>query len=624
MSKKKQSGKTQNSNRQSKKEQTSKGQPRKEQLSKRQPYKIHPGKGQALWPRVRTGAANLLKEPAFYIYLIAVVIYLPWFFPNLSDIAPWDETYYIVNGKEIFSGQLPYLADGPLYNFIAGFIALFFNNSPFWLIHVNSLMRFLTFSFIFIATWEVGKVFKDYFNPVILFGFLFISPILTQNFEYPTDLLFAGLSALAFARMVTFIKTKQIHHVWWASFWLGLGMLTRGDAMIVIAGLTIFIVWFGVKQHRWWRLVMAVLIPFLAVTAGYVLLRGVITGDFETGMGDRSYTAFEQGQEVDLPEEGGRFAAPTESYYVARELFGTPEENEFSVFRAISRNPQAYLSRLWAVIKSAPGLFLTAYYRRHAIIIALLAVRGLFAMFKKNRILAALNVIWVLPLGAGIARTLVRVGYFRLFYFVIYILAIFGLKALLDSLTKNREGLIWAGILGGVLVIALLKGDDSIQVSMTVFLCWLLLAYLLSRGSTAYPHWEYQAMLLLLAASLLLRTGILIYEPRSLGEEIQEKASLALREVTQPGDDVLTCTPSVVFLADRQVANFCGADIPNFESSEAFITWMEAQDFEAIYLDRAVPPVLKDLILDQRGRALTQVFVDQNEDVYIYKLDWDD
>ena len=131
-------------------------------------------------------------------------------------------------------------------------------------------------------------------------------------------------------------------------------------------------------------------------------------------------------------------------------------------------------------------------------------------------------------------------------------------------------------------------------------------------------------MLLLLAASLLLRTGILIYEPRSLGEEIQEKASLALREVTQPGDDVLTCTPSVVFLADRQVANLCGADIPNFESSEAFIAWMEAQDFEAIYLDRAVPPVLKDLILDQRGRALTQVFGDQNEEVYIYRLNRDD
>jgi len=99
------------------------------------------------WLNIRDGLISLVKEPAFYIYLISLVIYLPLFFPNLSDIGAWDETYYIVNGKEIFSGVWPYLADGPLINFFAGFIYLFFRGSPFWLIHVNSLLRFVLFSF---------------------------------------------------------------------------------------------------------------------------------------------------------------------------------------------------------------------------------------------------------------------------------------------------------------------------------------------------------------------------------------------------------------------------------------------------------------------------------------------
>ena len=595
---------------------SSKGQSQKQP---RTPQKDQPI--QVFWHWIRQGVTKLLREPAFYVYLIAVVIYLPWFFPNLSDIAPWDETYYIVNGREIFSGKLPYLADGPLYNFIAGFITLFFKNSPFWLIHVNSLMRFLTFSFLFVATWEVGKVFKEYFNPLILFGFLFISPILTQNFEYPTDLLFAGLSALAFARMVHFVKTKQIRHVWWASFWLGLGMLTRGDALILIAVLTLFVVWFGFKQHRWWRLVLAVLIPFLALTGGYVLLRGAITGDFETGMGERSYTAFEQGQEVDMPDEAGRFAAPTESYYVARELFGTREENNQSVFQAIARNPRAYLNRLQAVAKSLPGLFLTAYYRRDAILLAMLAIRGLIALWKKKKYaLTALSVLWVLPLSAGVARTLVRVGYFRLFYFVVYVLAIIGLRALLDSLKKNREGLIWVGLLSSVLVASFIFDDDAIKMGMTVYLCWLLLAYLLSQRSKKYQHWQIMAMLLLLSSALLLRTGVIVFQPRVLGEETQESAALVLRDVTRPGDDVLTCTPSVVFLADRNVANFCGADIPEFDSSEDFIAWMRAQGFEAIYLDRAAPEVFRDLTLEQRRKSLTQVFSNKDGEAYIFLL----
>ena len=583
--------------------------------------KKKPTKWQVFWQKIRSGVVKILTEPAFYIYLIAVVIYLPWFFPNLSDIAPWDETYYIVNGREIFSGQLPYLADGPLYNFLAGFITLFFNNSPFWLIHVNSIMRFLTFSFLFVATWEVGKVFKDYFNPLILFGFLFVSPFLTQNFEYPADLLFAALSAIAFSQMVMFFKTKALCHVWRASVWLGLGMLTRGDAMIIIAALVVFVVWFGYKHHKWWRLIMAVLIPFLSITAGYVLLRGLITGDFETGMGDRSYTAFEQGQEADMPDEAGRFAAPTESYYVARELFGTREENDQSVFRAISRNPRAYLSRLWAVSRSLPGLFLTAYHRRDAIFLALLALRGLIALAQKKKYsLAVLHLIWVLPLSAGIARTLVRVGYFRLFYFVVYVLAIYGLKALLDSLKKNREALIWVVMLGSVLVASFIIKDDAIKMGMIVYLCWLLLAYLLSQRSKKYQQWQLMAMLLLLSSALLLRTGVVVFQPRVLGEDTQEKAALVLREVTEPGADVLTCTPSVVFLANRNVANFCGADIPEFASSEDFIVWMRAQGFDAIYLDRAAPDIFRDLTLDQRRTALTQVFSTANGEAYIFLL----
>ncbi len=577
-----------------------------------------------LWARLRQGACSLLREPAFYIYLISVVIYLPWFLPTLSDIAPWDETYFIVSGKGLLSGELPELGYGPLLSLVASLGYLPFRNSPFWLIHANSLSRFFLFSFVFVGAWQAARALREEFHPLILYGFLFLTPLLTYNYEYPADLLFAPISAIAFAQAVYFVRTRAIRHVWWASFWLGLGMLTRGDALILAVAFAAFVLILGWKRQAWWRLLLAAVIPFLAFSAGYVLLRGAVTGDFDTGMSDRSYTAFEQGQEMDMPVGDARFGAPTESYYVARELFGTPEENDYSVFRAIARNPAAYLRRLVNVLWSLPGLFLTAYYRRYAVFIAALALRGLVALIKQKKFsLAILHLLWVLPLSAGIARTLVRVGYFRLFFFVVLSLAVIGVKALLDSLKTSREVLIWAGGMGAVLALALMVGDRHIQFSMTVFLCWLLLAYLLSRRSDSLANWQPMALLLLFSAGLMLRGGFLIYAPRNLAERPREQASLALREVTAPEDYVLTCTPSVVFLAERQVANFCGSDIPEFQTSQDFILWMQAQHFSAIYLDSASPGFFIELVRDQTGRALTQVFGTESGEASIFLVTGD-
>ena len=99
---------------------------------------------------------NLALNPTLFIYLISAAIYLPWFLPNLSDIGPYDETYYLISGRHLLAGNLPDLASGPLISLLYQMTYLPFRNSPFWLIHANSLGRFLLFSFLFMATYFVG------------------------------------------------------------------------------------------------------------------------------------------------------------------------------------------------------------------------------------------------------------------------------------------------------------------------------------------------------------------------------------------------------------------------------------------------------------------------------------
>lgn len=390
----------------------------------------------------------LLTSPSFYIYLFSVFLFLPYFLPNLSDITPWDETYYLLSGKELVNGVIPSLSGSPMTAIFYAICYLPFRTSSFWLVQMDSLGRFLLFSGVFLGFWQVGKALKSHINLMILWGFLLLSPALVTIYEYPADPLFITFSALAFSQAIRFITTWELKHLKWASFWLGMGMLTRGDALVLILALVVFMVVVALKKDKWWRIALAGIIPFVVLTGGYILLRGVITGDFATGMGPYSYVVFEQGQEVDLQGGTQRFSGPTESYYVARQLFGTPEENDYSMFNAIRRNPEAYIRRLKAVVTWIPGVFLSAHYRRYAPLIVLLAIRGLVEYFRKKEInLALLHLVWFLPFGAVMARTLVRPGYFYMFLFVTFALTAKGLVAILENLKQGWEKYLWGAFL---------------------------------------------------------------------------------------------------------------------------------------------------------------------------------
>lgn len=567
---------------------------------------------------------SLLTSPVFYTYLFMVLLYLPYFLPNLIDISPWDETYYVLGGQRLFNGVFPAFSASPMSAIFYAICYLPFKASPFWLVQMDSLGRFLLFSGVFLGFWEVGKALKSEFNPLILWGLLFLSPALVVIYEYPADPLFITFSALAFSQAVRFISTGELKHLGWASFWLGVGMLTRGDALVLFVGMTVFMILFCRKENKWWRVILTAIIPFIALAGGYILIRGVITGDFATGMGPYSYTVFEQGQEVDLQGDTQRFAGPTESYYVARQLFGTPEENNYSMFNAIRRNPEAYIRRLKAVVTWIPGVFLSAHYRRYAPLIVLLAIRGLIEYFRKRKVkLGLLHLIWFLPFLAVIARTLVRPGYFFMFLFVTFALVAKGLTAILDNLQKGWEKYLWLVIFGGGVIFAYSRGEDGVMLAMLVYLLWMVLSILLSKQNEKVPNWKSMALLLLLAAGLMLKVDYRIYSPRSLGADYREQASLALREATESDAIVLTGTPSVVLMADREVANFSSSDIPEFDSSDDFIEWMAVQGFTAVYLDSEAPQILWDLVFDQDGKALRVVWADEADEAYIFLLNTD-
>ena len=122
-----------------------------------------------IWERGKQCFLNILTSPSFYIYLFSVLLYLPYFLPNLSDITPWDETYYLLSGKELINGVIPSFSGSPMTAIFYAICYLPFRSSSFWLVQMDSLGRFLLFSGRisgFLAGWESAQVLPQSDDPL--------------------------------------------------------------------------------------------------------------------------------------------------------------------------------------------------------------------------------------------------------------------------------------------------------------------------------------------------------------------------------------------------------------------------------------------------------------------------
>ena len=103
---------------------------------------------------------------------------------------------------------------------------------------------------------------------------------------------------------------------------------------------------------------------------------GIQTGDFTIGTIERTYDNFEAGHQSIYSGEG-EINPVFEAKQEARRVFGTPEENNYSVFRAIARSPSVYLQRVVSEASKLPRQVLNAYGIRLAVPLVRFAARGL-------------------------------------------------------------------------------------------------------------------------------------------------------------------------------------------------------------------------------------------------------
>jgi hypothetical protein len=556
------------------------------------------------------------KSLPFVVYLINVAVLFTLFLPNLTDLNLWDEAVYINSGRLLVEGQVTQFASSPLVSLFYGLLYLIVQHNPFWLLLADALGRVIVFTLFFSGAYLVARELSRFFNPLIMLGLLTAMPLVVDMFNFPSDPLFAALSGFTFWQVMRFFNSRKIKHLWFASLLLGLAASARNDGLVLFPILIVVSLIIFLPNRRWWLAILACIVPFSVIVGGYILFAGFMTGDYNPGISERTYSNFEAGHEI-IYSDPGRTNPTIEAYIEARRVFGTPEENDYSIVTAILRNPAVYLSRLKAIIKTFPSSLNDAYGIKYTVILLLLAMRGVFELIKKKEIKLLITMgLWITPLAVGFVNTIIRLGYIRFPYFILYSLAGVGLYALVSNMKNRLEVIPWVIVSLAIGVTALLAGKTAVYYGIYIFFIGLLVAWYLSWKFRSEKNNQHILLLVFLCAGLVLHGNYPGPKKWQLGVNGDEAASLYMSQSLPKDSLVLAGTPAAVWMARLHYAGLNSADLPTFADEIEFARWVY-QNFDAIYIDHTVSPYFLEMIEKRIGKEYLRVFSAEDGDYQV-------
>lgn len=558
--------------------------------------------------------------PATVLYLLNALLVYAVFFPRLSDLNAWDEAAMIASGPGLLQGGWPIFADNPLLALFYALTYLPFRSSPLWMVYSADLGRFLLFSLLWLGTAQVARHLSRFAPPVAMLGFLFVMPMSLEMLRFPSDPLFASLAALAFAQLIAYHNTRERRHAWLASLFVGLSALARNDGLVLFPILVILLLVLSLPSKDWWRTLLAGVVPFVALVGGYVLFCGLQTGNFRLGTMERTYDNFESGQAA-VFHGTGQMNAVIEARLEARRVFGTPEENNYSVFRAIQRSPRVYAERLLVTIKALPRAVLHAYGIRFAVPVFLLALRGLVELLRRRELrLAACFLLWPAHLVTGFLITLFREGHLQFPYFVVLGLAAIGLARVLENIASRKEQLFFLISLVGFAAYGVVDRKIAVTYGAGVLLAALVVVGYVGRIRREMSALSPMMLLIVFCGGLVLRGGFPTPIVPGEGIDAKEQALEVLVESLEPGTPVAAGSPGVVWAAGMTYVGLAGGDVPVHRTPDGFLAWMVSQGIRAVYVDYSLfgeNPAAWELIYANLHHGVERIYAGDEGDVQI-------
>ena len=394
----------------------------------------------------------MFRMSDFRIHVAVLILALLHFLVNLQSVFPLpfqlnvaDEPIHSNLGRMLLNSlsenRTPYLVPQALNPLVALFYAFIYvplHQYTHWMLASLWIGHALIFSLLWLGTYLVARQVRQFCHPLIIVGFLFITPVVPMLLERSTDGLYAAIILFALWQTSCYYHSRRIHHVFTAGALLGLAALTRNDGLALFPAFLLASGLVSIQGTRRWGRVrrlavplLAATIPYAALVGGYIAVVGFTTGFWGTGGQGLSYMAFEQSEGMAYSSDSaGYLSGITE----ARARYGTSEENRGSIVNAVLRNPGAYLLRVAAVILRAPLIAASAYGGLWSLIVLPFSFAGAIWLARNGeRRLLAVYLLWMAPLSIYLLFYY-REPYFLFPFPVVLLLAGIGLTWALSCL----------------------------------------------------------------------------------------------------------------------------------------------------------------------------------------------
>ena len=403
-------------------------------------------------------------------HLVAVALFVFTVFclsdvllPTFDQINAFDDSHYIRSGRRLIDlGEVPPFNVSVLTAMLYGFVYAVVQDSPNWFVYTAMAGRVATFGLFWLGVYSCARScarltpsVKPVTAMTLAFSWLIVAYSGSRWTWVTPDFLFMAMAAFALSHLLAFRSSERIFaHLGWASAFVGLSALSRQDGLILFISFLLLAAWLARETARrgvWVRTLAVAGLPFATIVGGYLLLYAVLTGTWFVGTMERTYFAFEQGHGVTFSERYGRDGI-IEGMTDARLLFGESADNGGSVFRAISRNPGAFLDRVVRTMQLLPGIFYRAYGGSVSLIFFLLVLSGMVFLWRsKARWLLVMLLVWRLHLLSYFV-TFWDQRYARFAFVQMVLLGVLGVGAatssrrvslLMDRVFRRLPGGVW-------------------------------------------------------------------------------------------------------------------------------------------------------------------------------------
>jgi hypothetical protein len=512
------------------------------------------------------------------ILILTFVLVSPDLLPTMPEINPHDETKYIASGWELINGDVREIARGPLLGFVYGSIFMIVGKSVDWFMLSAGIGRMVLYVILWLSVIRLGSRFKHEFSPLITAGLLLISTAPIAVLNNPSDALFTAMSAFALSFVLDYYHARHARSIWIASLFLGLASVSRPDGVFLFPFFVIAIMLIIRSGKQIWRSLPAVFLPAAGVFMAFFLLHGLTTGDYSTQIGSKGYNTLEWAQHM---ISGTSFE---EGFEQAVELYGTRTDNEGSVFRAILRNPGAFINRIFHNMKILPGMILTAYGKKVGPAVFILALLGIFALIKKRSfMLIAILILWPLY-GALYLGFYIRAGFLLLSQFIWFLLASYGVEYFFTWSRKASARLVASVLLLALIAYSMLDSKPAFLAVAVVLLfiagfIWIADFYV----SLDSNQLSIVGLLIALCGGIILHDDFPFPLPWEVGESSQEVAVHYLADNLAPGSVVASYAPLPAIASKMTWTDL--ARVPGGSDLSAFQAWLEENDVSALVVE---------------------------------------